>query len=455
MPRSRAHLLLSIAVGLLTFAFYIGLEAYMRPYALDGIYFQQWSSETMMQTLAIDDLRRAPIESLWHLHMQPPLLDTIRATVAHFVNASEGIALVREVDQRLYLLWALAAAAVGTAMFRWLTHLTNTTVALLATLLFMIHPGVIFYATLLDGTFLSAACIFLTYFELWKLSRDPDRSILPLTFLFLALALLRTIFQWPAIIVFTAALILLKVPRRSIVTYLTICGVVLGSYLIKQYVMFGTTSSFGWRGLNMCRSIGSNERYDMGTYHAAIHSLPTTTTEGEKNGPAALSRRIKATGTPNFNHLSFLSLNRDMADYCAKRIRQLSLPAALEAYRLNWQIYFSPSSHYVTPNEIVVRLPWRERYDKLFSTPFLPAALGVALILSILYVRGDSITRHVGLLLPGGYIFAVSVLGERGENMRLKIFLEPLFYLFIIWTLYRTLVAMVGPRVFSLHRWKR
>lgn len=149
----------------------------------------------------------------------------------------------------------------------------------------------------------------------------------------------------------------------------------------------------------------------------------------------ALSRRIKATGTPNFNHLSVLSLNRDMADYCAERIRQLSLPAELEAYRLNWQIYFSPSSHYVTPNEIVVRLPWRERYDKLFSTPFLPAALGIAFILSILYVRGDSITRHVGLLLPGVYIFAVSVLGERGENMRLKIFLEPLFYLFIIWTL--------------------
>lgn len=162
---------------------------------------------------------------------------------------------------------------------------------------------------------------------------------------------------------------------------------------------------------------------------------PDNDHRGGGNAPVALSRRIKATGTPNFNHLSVLSLNRDMADYCAERIRQLSLPAELEAYRLNWQIYFSPSSHYVTPNEIVVRLPWRERYDKLFSTPFLPAALGIAFILSILYVRGDSITRHVGLLLPGVYIFAVSVLGERGENMRLKIFLEPLFYLFIIWTL--------------------
>lgn len=455
MPRSRAYLLLSFAVGLLTLAFYLCLESYMRPYALDGMYFQQWSSETMMQTLAIEDLRRAPMESLWHLHMQPPLLDIIRATVAHFAHASEGIPLVREVDQNLYLLWALAAAALGTAMFQWLARLTNTTVALVATLLFMIHPGIIFYATLLDGTFLSAVCIFLTYYELWKVSRDPNRSILPLTFLFVALALLRTLFQWPAIIVFTAALIFMKVPRRSILSYLTICGVVLGSYLLKQYVMFGTTSSFGWRGLNMCRSIGSDERYNMGTYHSAIHSLPTATTEEEKNSPAALSRRLKGTGTPNFNHLSFLPLNREMADYCGERVKQLSLPALLDACRINWNIYFSPSSHYVTPNEIVVRLPWRERYDKLFSTPFFPAALGVTLILAIFYIRGESITRYVGFLLPGAYIFAVSVLGERGENMRLKIFLEPLFYLFIIWTLYTTLVSMVGPRVFSLHRWRR
>jgi hypothetical protein len=266
---------------------------------------------------------------------------------------------------------------------------------------------------------------------------------------------LRTIFQWPAIVVFTATLILLKVPRRSIVTYLTICGVVLGSYLIKQYTMFGTTSSFGWRGLNMCRSIGSDERYNLGTYHDAIYSLPMTPTEEEQNAPTSLSRRIKASGTPNFNHISFLHLNREMADYCAGRVRQLSLPALLAAYRLNWQIYFSPSSHYVTPNEIVIRLPWRDMYDKLFSTPFLPAALGVALLLARRNVRCVSIARYVGLILPGAYIFVVSVIGERGENMRLKIFLEPLFYLFIIFTFYKTFVAMVGPRLSSLHRSKR
>jgi hypothetical protein len=206
MPRSRAYLLLTIAIGLLTLAFYLGLESYMRPYALQGMYFQEWSSETMMQTLSIEDLRHAPLQSLWNLHMQPPLLDTIRAILAHLANANEGVALVREVDQDLYMVWALGAATLAIVMFRWLKQLTNTSLAFLATLLFMIHPGVMFYATLLDGTFLSSILIFGTYYELWKLRRDPNRSILPVTCLFLALALLRTLFQWPAVVIFAVAL---------------------------------------------------------------------------------------------------------------------------------------------------------------------------------------------------------------------------------------------------------
>lgn len=435
MPRSRTLLLLSIAIGILTFAFYVGLEAYMRPYALEGMYFQEWSSETMMQTLSIEDLRRAPFKSLWNLHMQPPLLDIIRAAVAFFASADEGPALVREVDRTLYVLWALGAALLSTIMFRWLKQLTSTTVAFVATLLFMLHPGIIFYATLLDGTFLSALCIFLTYYELWKLRKDPHRSILPLTALFIALAFLRTLFQWPAILVFTAALILIKIPRRAVLTYLTISVVVVGSYLVKQYVLFGTTSTFGWRGLNICRSIGSGDRYEMGAYHAAIHSVPVMT-EQERNLPAALSRRLKVSGTPNFNHVSFLPLNREMVEYCTDRLRELSVLSSWEAARINWGIYFSPSSRYITPNEIVERLPWRASYDELFSSPILPGALAVALLITLLFAWRDAIGSRLGLMLPGVYILTLSVIGERGENMRLKIFLEPVFYVLIIFALY-------------------
>jgi hypothetical protein len=224
MPRSRAYLLLTIAIGVLTFAFYLGLEAYMRPYALQGMYFQEWTSETMMQTLSIEDLRRAPFESLWYLHIQPPLLDTIRALVARFASANEGMALVREVDQNLYRIWALGAAVLATVMFRWLQQLTNAAVAVVATLPFMLHPGIIFYATLLDGTFLSTLLIFMTYYELWKLSRDPARSILPFTALSISLTLFRTLFQWPALIVFTAALLLLRVPKARTSQSSTCCS---------------------------------------------------------------------------------------------------------------------------------------------------------------------------------------------------------------------------------------
>ena len=448
MRHSRAFLRLSIAIGIITFAFYVGLQTYMRPYALDGTYFQIWSSETMMQTLSVEDLRRAPLQSLWHLHMQPPLLDAIRALLATMANSNEGLALVREVDKSLYVVWALAAAVLFAGMFRWLTHLTNTTVALLATLMFIFHPGIIFYATLLEGTFLSSVLIFLMYYELWKLSGDRQRSILPFTTLVISLALLRTLFQWPAILVFAASLILVQVPRQKVWTAMAICTLVLGSYLTKQYIQFGTTSTFGWRGLNICRSIGSTERHDLGTYHAAIETIGEPRDQ-ESALPPALSRRIKVSGTPNFNHVSFLTLNEEMVKYCSDRLKGLTFLALLEAFRVNWNIYFSPSSRYVTQHELVDRLPWRDAYDSMFSSPVLPGALILALLVTILFMRKESIAPHLGLFLPGAYILLVSVIGERGENMRLKIFLEPVFYVFIIAMLYKALARLRSRRVTS------
>jgi hypothetical protein len=355
------------------------------------------------------------------------------------------MALVREVDQNLYRIWALGAAVLATVMFRWLQQLTNAAVAVVATLPFMLHPGIIFYATLLDGTFLSTLLIFMTYYELWKLSRDPARSILPFTALSISLTLFRTLFQWPALIVFTAALLLLRVPKRSLLIYLTTSLVVLGSYLAKQYVLFGTTSTFGWRGLNMCRSIGSTERYEMGQYHGAIHSVATSPDE-EAGLPAVLSRRIKVSGTPNFNHVSFLTLNREMVEYCSARLKEVPLLSLLNGYRVNLGIYFSPSSRYITEHEIVKRLPWRERYDSLFSAPLLPAAIGFALVVTMLCLRRTTLLPHVGLLIPAAYILTISVIGERGENMRLKIFLEPLFYVFIIFAIYRAYGALMPRR---------
>ena len=40
----------------------LGLQALNRSYARDGVYFHPWSSEVMMQTVPIEDLRLEPAQ---------------------------------------------------------------------------------------------------------------------------------------------------------------------------------------------------------------------------------------------------------------------------------------------------------------------------------------------------------------------------------------------------------
>ena len=46
----------------------------MRVHAYQGMYFQGWSSEDLTQTLPLQDLRDAPLQSLLNMHIEPPRL---------------------------------------------------------------------------------------------------------------------------------------------------------------------------------------------------------------------------------------------------------------------------------------------------------------------------------------------------------------------------------------------
>ena len=80
---------------------------------------------------------------------------------------------------------------------------------------------------------------------------------------------------------------------------------------------------------------------------------------------------------------------------------------------------------------LVDRLPWRGAFDAVFSGGVLVALLALATIAWL--ARGDRPRLRIGLALalPAGYVLAVSVLFEGGENMRFKFFLEPALFVFL------------------------
>ena len=151
----RKLLIISIAIALAGILFQMGLQWWMSPHAIRGFYFQRWSSEDVMQTVSVQDLRDTPVQALWYNHIHPPALDAIRAVFAQVWSTPDNPTLLRRVDRSLYVLWAMLYGAMGALIFWWLARATRPWFAGAAAALFLLHPAAIFYATLMEATLIS------------------------------------------------------------------------------------------------------------------------------------------------------------------------------------------------------------------------------------------------------------------------------------------------------------
>lgn len=417
-----------ITIVLLGFLFQIILQSVMRPYAKDNIYFQEWSSESMMQTVSIKDLHDAPMLTLLNIHIQPPGFDIIRAILVYIWPSPDSLTSLKHVDLLLYLMWALLYGFLGLLVFIWMYKFSGMGVAIIAALVFLLHPASIFYATYLDITLLSSLLILLMYYLLWKIKNGYNVSIIMVAILTLALFFTRSIFQLPFIIVIATSLFLFEVPKRKILLFLLITGGVVVFYMGKQYYQFGILSTSSFTGLNLTTSVGIENLPNYLNYLDDDDNLSGL----ESTLPNVLKRKKKNDGTTNFNHIGYLKLNQHLIDKYNNYITSTPLSQLFIAYLHNLWKYFKPSSRY-TKHLIVDRLPWRSFYDRIFSFPVFNVLLLLSGILWLMKVDiKKDYMKCIGIILPGLYIFLISVIFERRDNMRYKFFLEPVLFVFLV-----------------------
>jgi hypothetical protein len=407
----------------------MALQERMRPFAVHGVYFHPWSSEDMMQTVPLRALRDDPLQSLTHIHIQPPAFDLLRAVLVQlWPSLNDGDALVR-VDESLYALWAVVFGLLGVVVFAWLSRQCGMATAGAASILLLLHPASIFFATYLDSTLLSAFLVLLAYYLLWKIANGHHASVLPFSVATVLLFFTRSIFQLPSIAMFALCLYLLRVPRKQLITYVLVTGLLSGLYVVKQHFMFGLLSTSSFAGLNLANSIGVGVgAANYSRYLADPSHLRIT----DPQLPEVLTSETKLDGQPNFNNINYLSLNDDLLQRYEKRLRGASIGELAKSYLDNAAIYFKPSSTYSSHHVIVDRLPWTDWYNRIFSAPVLPALLVLAIAgWSIRMVKSGSYARALGLAMPGLYVFLVSIISDKGENMRFKFFLEPVMFVFL------------------------
>ena len=420
--------LYSAIAFLFSVAYALGLQRMMRSLTPDGLYFHPWSSETMMQTVSLKFLREAPVRTLLSIHIQPPAFDAIRAALALPFRHLSDAAAVRQVDLALYTFGALILAMLVAMVFRWLAEY-SLAVACVGTLLLLLHPASIFFATFLDSTLLSSFLVARTYFVLWKLKKGQATSIMGFSLLVLALFFTRSVFQWPAILVFALCLYLLGVRRRLLVTFLATTCLISGLYLAKQAYQFGLLSTTSFSGISLANSIGVG--FETETYTTYLEHVEDYASI-DPSLPGVLTSRTKINGEPNFNNLAYLELNRRLLARYGAALRHASLQRLAASYLENALIYFMPTSTY-SSHVIVDHLPWTRPYNAVFSAPVLPILLLISfLIWAARAVRLRTLRKGVGLILPALYILTVCIFSDKGENLRFKFWLEPIMLVFLI-----------------------
>jgi PA14 domain-containing protein len=397
------------------------LERAARPYATRGFYFHAWESEYLMQTVSVADLRDEPFRSLFYLHIQPPLFDTLRALLARlYAHASDG-ALLRGVDGGLYVLWGLSYAALAALVCLWLARLTTPRYGLLLAAAFALHPAAIGYATVLDTTMLSATIVCWMYYELWRWYEgrgSEGRFLAALLLLFF----LRSAFQWPFLVVAAAALLVMGAPKRKVLRMTGVAALVMAAYIGKQYALFGLTFTSSFAADSFCKGLGRHCHVE-DTVVPDVPGLPPA------SAASVLSRPEKLGGYYNYNQLPALRDDfAQMAEY-KRLLREMPASEILEVWGRSLRIYFLPSSDY-DRNAVLERLPWRRAYDRVASGAPLVVLLAAAAAMSLARA-GPRRNARLGLALPGLYVFAVTVIFEQGENNRYKFFLEPVLFVWI------------------------
>jgi hypothetical protein len=415
------------------------IESYLRPTTADGVHFQAWSSETLMQSVSVRELRAAPLETLWYLHVQPPLHNTIRAVFAGLHGERPWGDLVNDVDRDLYHVWALASAALAALVFVWLRRLgLPRALAEMLSLIWFLHPANLGYATLLDSTLLSALLTAWIIYEVWRLSRKPRGSLVPLGCAVLLAYFTRSLYQWPFVAVILGSLLLVKVPRRNLVAFGAVVVTVVGLYSLKQKLLFGTVATSTLRGTNLVNGIGAK----------CEPAAPTPPEPHARSSPAVLVLPQKTDGSTNFNHVDRLGTERELLACFRRTLAERPLTALWTAWKDNFEIYMRPSSAY-WPNPIVDRAAWRRPFDDVFSRDKLLWISFVAALLTAGRMRRRP-RAALAVLLPVAYVFAVSVTAEHGENMRFKFFLEPALYVW--WAASAYFSARYFQRVWRLAR---
>ncbi len=418
------------------------------------------------QLLDVSVLRHHLVQGVWNLNMQPPLFNVEAGVLLHLSDALRGVA---EVTLSLGM-----GLAIVLATYLLLVELrVPGRIALGVTMVGIVaSPAFLLYANWLSYAEPTATCSIVGAWCLARFLRTQQVSTGVVAFsAFGAMVLFDSTYQieWMVVIVAVAALGL-RTSWRVVLRAAAVPLVVVSVWYVKDVVMFGTTTTSSWLGMNLARSvlykappqqITALQRAGVLGPIASIPPFSSPQTyvprfaTAHPNADPALGALEKRNGAPNFNNPLYISvasqyLRQDLAWIRAKPgLYAIDVGRSVRIWLIGTDQNFTNSTDWprVAPYARIYdrAIGWQPTQDPAAALVLFHRSIWnwawlswQAVAITVLALAGAPILgwrrrrdRHLGsavaiLWWTCLYAFAVSSLVEIGENERFRFELGPL-----------------------------
>lgn len=410
-------------------------------------------------------LRERFLESLWYLHIQPPLFNAFLG----FVQFIPGI----DSYWIYYLSYIILGIAAALSLFQILRNFRIAPgVALGIVSLCVISPSWILYEHWLFYEFPTMALLTIAIYRLQRLLQKPTafNSFFAFSVLML-LFLLRSIFHWFwYALAFSMILFAVRSNYKSIIKGALLPTGIIVLFVLKNYLLFGVWTTSTWMGPNllmMNKHIPFSVRdqlYVEGKFSPVVAVGPFAPLEDfekwvpgiskQKWGVPILDLPRRTDGSVNYNHCAYIAINQyQLNDIKAMIVRDPW--GYLKQVQESWRRFCYPCwinlFFYGQPKTLDawlgvwnrIFLGWNQEemlknYDEIQITPqkrilywMLPLLLAFAFLLLVLPSRLSHLDSNDRFLLAFCFfttfliIFAGTFLLS-AENNRVRFLITPL-----------------------------
>lgn len=433
-----------------------------------GIRFDAGSLGWYWQYLDMELLAHRLLESVWHLHSQPPLFNLMLGVALKL--GGENAATLLHLG---YLVMGYGMAAGIYALLR--TMGIETVLAVTSAALYTLSPSALLYEHWLfyahPVAFLLVVAV--VAFRLYQRDGTVSAAIVVLV-VAVILCLMRSTYHLVFLVMIAALLLRAGTRHRRVVAIVSLVGVLMvGGWYAKNLVQFGFFGASSWFGMNLSRiatagvdavtlqshvAAGDVDRIILVYPFSALDAFGAPGVHDTGAAPAALHRAVESGGAPNFNHIAYIDLSRRYLEASLFLMQEHPI-AYVTSMGQAWKQFLQPAwEHQFFGRNGVVAAPYirlwsayRLKAATLLQRYVAPASKGhelrayaslvmnvllMALILSaVLHFRRSrhgaarELLRGYGMVLF--FVLYVGVVVnaiEHGENNRFKYEVQPLIY---------------------------